>query len=123
MDGDGTQTLFDRLGGEGSIRDVVDDFYERVLADAELAPYFVHVDMKMLRQHQFEMISAATGGPVQYTGREMGSAHASLGIATEHFDRVVEHLVAALRDTGVGEDAIADVTATLGPLKGDIVSV
>lgn len=91
--------------------------------DTDLAPYFVDVDMKSLRQHQFEMISAATGGPVQYTGREMGSAHADLGIAPEHFDRVVMHLVASLGDAGVAEGDIADVAAALGPLKPDVVSV
>lgn len=124
MSDDGTQeSLFDRLGGEGSIKNVVNDFYERVLADADLAPYFVDVDMKSLRQHQFEMISAATGGPLQYTGREMGSAHADLGIAPEHFDRVVMHLVASLGAAGVAEGDIADVAAALGPLKPDVVSV
>ena len=34
-------TLFERVGGEQMIAEVVDDFYERVLADHELKPFFI----------------------------------------------------------------------------------
>jgi hemoglobin len=33
-------TLFERIGGEQKIAEVVDDFYDRVLADPELKPFF-----------------------------------------------------------------------------------
>ena len=33
-------TLFERLGGENKIAELVDDFYGRVLADPELKAFF-----------------------------------------------------------------------------------
>lgn len=115
-------TICERLGAEGGIRQAVDDFYDRVVGDADLAPYFEGIDMKTLRRHQVEMLSAATGGPNQYTGRDMATAHAGLGITDEHFDRVVGHLVATLQGLGVDDATIGQVGAALTPLRADIVT-
>jgi hemoglobin len=115
-------SLYDALGGENGIRQAVDNFYERVTADPELTHYFANVDMARLRRHQRAMLAAATGGPDQYKGRDMATAHAGLGITSEHFDSVVAHLVDTLRDLGVEEKTISQVGETLAPLKGDIVT-
>ena len=58
-----TPTLYDALGAEEGISKAVDDFYDRVVADPDLAEYFTGTDMFTLRRHQTEMLSAATGGP------------------------------------------------------------
>jgi len=115
-------TIFEELGAENGIRAAVDDFYDRVTGDPELAPYFAEVDMVRLRRHQVAMLSAATGGPNTYEGRGMGPAHAGLGITGEHFDKVVGHLVATLQDRGVEDATIGQIGAALSPLKADIVT-
>jgi hemoglobin len=115
-------TLYDTLGGETAIRTAVDVFYTRVTADPDLAHYFSHVDMPGLRRHQVAMLSAATGGPNNYRGRDMATAHAGLGITSEHFDKVVSHLVDTLRELGVEDTTIRQVGDTLSPLKAYIVS-
>ena len=51
-----TPTLYDALGAEGGIRDAVDAFYARVVADPELAGYFAGIDMPRLRRHQVDML-------------------------------------------------------------------
>jgi hemoglobin len=115
-------TIYERLGAEGGIRRAVDEFYERVLADAELAPFFEGIDMKSLRRHQVDFLTAATGGPNRYDGRDVAAAHAGRGITGEHFDRVVGHLVGTLQSAGVDEEPIGQVGAALTPLRSDIVS-
>ena len=37
---DKQQTLFERVGGEQAISDLIHEFYDRVLADLELKPFF-----------------------------------------------------------------------------------
>ena len=115
-------TLYERLGAENGIRAAVDQFYDRVLADPTLAPYFEGIDMGALRRHQFEMLSAATGGPQQYTGRDMAAAHAGRDITGSAFDSVVGHLVATLQSVGADDDSIGQVGAALTPLRSDIVT-
>ena len=45
------KSLYDRLGGEVALDAVVDEFYDRVLADEELRPYFADVSMDELHEH------------------------------------------------------------------------
>jgi hemoglobin len=115
-------TLYETLGKETSIAAVVNDFYERILADPKLAPYFADTDMSRLRAHQAAFIVAATGGPKAYTGRDMSAAHAGLNITDAAFDAVAGHLVAALTAAGVGEEAVTAVASAILPLRPSIVT-
>lgn len=117
-----SQSLFESLGAEVGIKKVVDEFYVRVTNDPELAPYFTETDMPALRRHQVAMLSAATGGPNLYTGRDVAEAHAHLNITEKHFDRVVEHLVDSLSHFDVDSNTIEQVGAVLAPLRPSIVS-
>src|SRR5664279_784994 len=117
-----TKTLYEALGAEVGIRTVVDDFYDRVVADPQLAPYFATIDMVDLRRHQVDFLSSATGGPRQYTGRALADAHAALAVTDDAFDSVVTHLLASLEACGVEPDTVAGVVAALSPLRSDIVT-
>lgn len=114
-------SLYQRLGGEGAVRAVVDRFYEMVLVDPVLRPYFAGVDLRSLRRHQALFLSQVAGGPTEYDGREMAAAHAGLGVNDEAFDRVAGHLVEALREFEVGEPEIAEVVQAVTGLRPSIV--
>lgn len=116
------KTLFETLGAELGIRTVVDDFYDRVVADPSLAHYFTSVDMSALRRHQVDFLSAATGGPKQYDGHDLAQAHAPLGVTDSAFNAVVGHLIASLEACDVAPDTISTVVSALAPLRSDIVS-
>ena len=118
-----TASAYDSLGANAGLRAAVDDFYDRIHADRSLAPYFDGVDMATLKSHQVDMLSAATGGPQKYTGRDMARAHAGLDITDEAFDRVVGHLQDTLISLGVQEQTITSVLGALSPLRSDIVTV
>jgi hemoglobin len=115
-------SLYQRLGEEIGIRRAVDEFYTRVLADPRLRPYFDGADMNRLRGHQAKLLVQVTGGPADYSGRDLTAAHRPLDITDEDFDRVVGHLVATLTDLGVPAEDIGQVGAALTAQKGAIVS-
>src|SRR6185295_20386349 len=96
--------LYERLGGERGFHSIVDDFYERVLADPTLAPFFSGVNMAALKEHQAAFLIQALGGPNNYHGRDMEIAHAGLKIKAKDFYAVADHLVNALTAKGVDED-------------------
>jgi hemoglobin len=114
-------TLYDRLGGDGAVRSVVDRFYELVLIDPLLRPYFSGIDLAALRRHQVLFLSQVAGGPSMYDGRTMAEAHAGRGIDDEPFDRVATHLAEALRDHGVDGAEIDEVLDAVGGLRGAVV--
>lgn len=88
--------LYLALGGEEGIERLVGKFYERVLADPVLAPFFEHVPMERLKMMQKEFFSQALGGPFFYSGHSLREVHANRGITKEHLRRFVGHLTATL---------------------------
>jgi len=115
-------SLYQRLGQDVGIRTAVDDFYVRVVADPHLAPYFAGIDLARLRRHQTALLSQVTGGPVEYSGRDLAAGHAGLGITPADFDRVVGHLVDTLTALGVSAEDIGAVGAALSAHRDDIVT-
>ena len=115
-------SIYDSIGGAAAVRAAVDDFYDRVLADPDLAPFFTQTDLQRLKAHQRSFIAAAIGGPEIFAGRDMATAHAGLGITDSQFDAVVGHLVDTLTGLGVPTDTIGQIGAALTPLRGSIVT-
>ncbi|MCG8602838.1 MAG: group 1 truncated hemoglobin [Verrucomicrobiales bacterium] len=100
---DSLSTLYDRIGGAETISRLVDSFYAKVLGDAELSPYFKNVPMPKLVAMQREFFSAATGGPITYSGRPLGDVHRGMAISKREFGRFTEHLINTLKEVGVDE--------------------
>ncbi len=113
---DATTSLYEQLGGQRAIEEIVDDFYNRVLADDTVNKFFAHTDMEKQRHHQALFISYALGGREHYTGRSMEKAHTGLNLQPEHFNAIVQHLNEALTAHGVSNEdvhAVLDRVATL----------
>lgn len=118
------RTLYQRLGGYDAIAAVTDDFVGRLVTDPVFTPFFAghSNDSKgRIRQHIVDQLCAATGGPCVYTGRDMKTAHAGLGITAAQWDASVAHLVATLDKFRVPMREKNDLLAALGPIRGDIV--
>ena len=115
------QSLYERLGGEAAIKAVVDQFVANVGADTRINQYFANADLDRLKGHLVNQIGQAGGGPQVYTGRDMKTTHAGMGIDDPAFDALVEDLVAALDKFAVAEQEKNDLLAVLGPMRADIV--
>jgi hemoglobin len=117
-------TIYEQLGGGPAIEAAVEDFYRRVLADDELAPYFDDVDMDRQMAKQAGFLTMVTGGPAAYTGRDMRTAHAKLverGIGDRHVDLVIKHLGDTLSGLGVAPELIAQVAAVAESVRDDVL--
>jgi hemoglobin len=117
----GAVSDYEAVGGGPAVSAVVSDFYERVLGDSQLAPYFDGVDMTRLKRHQALLVTQVLGGPANYDGRALSEAHAGLGIDQDDFNAVVGHLAAAMKDAGVPDDIIGRAGAVVVATEPDIV--
>ena len=120
------KSLYDRLGGKEAIKAVVDEFVARAAADKRIARFFAPTASDPARLAKFkgnlvDQICEAGGGPCKYTGKDMKSAHAGLGISGADFDALVEDLVGALDKFKVGAREKDQLLGVLGPMKSDIV--
>ncbi len=118
-------SLYDRLGGGDAVTAAVGLLYDKLLDDAEVAPFFEGVDMAKLVRKQIAFVTIAFGGPHAYTGGDLREAHAAArarGLGGRHFDAVKRYLHAALVELGVPE-GLADeagrcVEGTRGAVLG-----
>jgi hemoglobin len=118
-------SLYDRLGGEEKIRSIVTDllalhkqnpaistrYNNAKKADAEIIDLVV------------ELLGSATGGPQEYTGMDMTTAHTGMNCSEAEFVAVLDDLLAALSKHDVGEVEKAEVLALNYALKDEIVHV
>ena len=115
-------TLYQRLGGYPAIKAVVDDFVGNVAADRRINRFFARTDIPRLKQNLVDQICAGTGGMCIYTGRDMRSAHAGMGVTSGHFNALVQDLQRTLRRFKVPKQEQGELLAILGPMKKDIVT-
>jgi len=110
------------VGGSGAVRVAVDLLYSRLLAEPLVRHYFEDVDMPRLKRHQVLLLSELLGGPVRYTGRELAAAHAGLGITSEQYRCVLDHLRAVLEELEVDREGVAAVTGMLRALERSVTA-
>lgn len=118
------KSLYERIGGYNALAAVVDDFVGRLVSDKQFDRFFAghSIDSKKrIRQHILDQFCAATGGPCIYTGRDMKTSHAGLGITEAEWDAAAKHLVASLDKFKVPEKEKGEVLAFVVTLKKDIV--
>lgn len=151
---DGTQTnkaaqaegklaLFERLGGEVGISNIVADFTPRVLDDPRVnwerkgvkrGGFSVHANkpvtwnattqnVAVLKQHLVEFLALATGGPSHYTGKEIQSTHADMHISNPEFDAVVGDLKASLDRLRIPNVEQKELLAIVESTRPQIVTV
>lgn len=100
-----TQSLFDKAGGEPTIRAVVETFYEAVFGDIMIGFFFAGADRQRLIDKETELASKMLGGPGRYSGKPMREAHAKHRIMGGHFERRLQ----LLREAMDAHDLPADI--------------
>ena len=113
-------TLFDRIGGEEGVKNLVRSFYDRVLKDSELAPFFEGASIDRLYRMQYEFFAAALGGPVAYSGLSIHKAHFGLGIERDHFCRFVNHLIETLKAWQFNEKEVLSLISRVNTYADDV---
>ena len=120
------KSLYDWLGGKTAIVAVVDDFVANCAADTRINKFFAATAADKNRLTAFknklvDQICEAAGGPCKYTGRDMKTAHAGMGISNADFNALVEDLTKSLNTFKVAKAEQDQLLAVLGPMRPQIV--
>ena len=114
-------SLYERLGGEARLRKIVNDILDKNFNNPRIGHHFRNIDMNKLKQLVFEFFSMGTGGPHQYTGRDMITAHTGLHISGKDFLVGNDDVLLALEENGVGPAEKEEVIAILDSMKADVI--
>jgi len=118
------KSLYERLGGYDAIAAVTNAVYLRVRSDDKLRRFYDHRgDDGVEREKQLliDFLSAAAGGPLYYTGRDMKTVHKGMRLDEEDWQKAVGYLTAALDSFNVPERETAEVLALVESTKQEIV--
>jgi len=119
--------LYDRLGGLPAISVVVSDFLDALVPDPILNANPAidaarqAVPKPYLKYHVTAMVCQATGGPCQYHGRDMKTAHSHLNITHVEWDRMVTIFKDLLARHEVPAQETAELLAIIDSTRADIV--
>jgi hemoglobin len=123
------RSLYERLGGVYNIAIVVDDFIDRIMADARLNAN-PHVDEAHHRVTSqgfkylvTEMVCWATGGPQKYSGRSMSDSHHHLLITDWEWQAFMDDFQQTLDKFQVPQQEQDELKAIVESTRSDIVAV
>ncbi|MCX7738660.1 MAG: group 1 truncated hemoglobin [Hydrogenothermaceae bacterium] len=120
------KTLYEKLGGKQAIDAVVVELINKMMKDQQLGKYCKGFDKEKVernRQLVASFICKATGGPCDYKGRDMKTAHEKLKISEKNWGRFVDLTKETLDQFKVPADVQKEFLAAVSPLKESIVSV
>lgn len=115
------ESLYDRLGGYDRIHDLTREIVRRHEQNDDIKQMFVEVDAEELAKHVADFMAAGTGGTAEYTGRDMPSAHARLGITNADFLSAGGDIIGSMQSMDYGQDEIDEVICILVSLKDQVI--
>lgn len=96
-------SLFDDLGGEPALRQIIDRFVDRVFDDVMIGFFFRNARRERIKQKEYEFAAHHLGADIEYTGRAIDEAHRAHPIMGGQFARRLMILKETLEAAGVPE--------------------
>ena len=119
-------SLYTRLGGYDAIAAVLDDFHIRLKHDSQLGRFWKYrgTDGKKRElQLLIDFVCAETGGPVHYSGRDMGLTHMGMMISESDWNIFIYHLKQTLKKFKIKKAEFSEVIDLVQTLKSSMVEV
>jgi len=109
-----------------AVKAAAGDLVDRILLDQRINGWFAHAASSpeataAYKSTLADFVCQSTGGPCQYKGRDMATAHAGRAVTSDAFSAVVDNLIASLTKFEVPQQEQDDLLGLLGGLKPDIV--
>jgi hemoglobin len=114
--------LVEAFGGREGIRRIAARTVELSEADPRIAAIFAAHDTVRLKRTLGEQFCYLLGAGCDYSGRDMRTTHAQMGVTKADMNALVENLQAAMREAKVPFPAQNRLLAKLAPMSGDVVT-
>jgi hemoglobin len=113
--------LYERLGGRAGLEPVVADIIELHFTEEITKPLCRGVDKRKLIGLVVDWLGRAAGGPEKYTGRDMVSAHAHLGMTDVHFMAATEQIQRVLNKYNVPAPEQEEILCAIAAHHDDVI--
>lgn len=120
------KSLYERLGGYEGLTAFTNDLLPRLQGDSQLGRFWENRgDDGVAREKQLliDYLCSVTGGPMYYTGRDMGTSHKGMKISESDWSVFLRHAGATMEALGVPKQECDEVATFVSSLKEEIVEV
>ena len=122
------KSLYERLGSTEGISAIVHEVIEAHMVNPGIKARFLPLKddaehLAEVRQHVIEFFVMGSGGPQQYSGKDMHSAHVGMNISQGEYMCVIDDIMSALDKNNVDDQSKKDVLAILYSLKDQMIGV
>ncbi|MDI7775605.1 group 1 truncated hemoglobin [Asticcacaulis sp. EMRT-3] len=115
-------SLYKTFGGHDGLVSLMNDTMDNLVADPRTHDFFVAADQAHIKAELVDQFCHIMGGGCEYTGRDMKTVHAQLGITHADFNALVEDLQKAMDKHKIPFAAQNKLLAALAPQHRDIVT-
>lgn len=120
------KSLYERLGGANGISHLVDEIINAHLINPGIKSRFTPIlddpeHFKTARQHLINFLSAGSGGPEVYTGRDMKAAHRGMNISEAEYMNAMDDIMNVLQKNNIDEITQKDVLFIAYQLKNEMI--
>lgn len=116
-----TKSLYERLGGAPKVAAIARDIVRAHLANPLIKTRFEIIDAAKLETNVRDFFGMGTGGPEQYQGRDMPTAHKGMNLNERELVAAIDDVLKVLEQHGVGEPERREVLAILYSLKNEVL--
>jgi hemoglobin len=115
--------LYQSLGQKPGLVALMDDFMVRLLADPRMQPFFKDTNQTQFKSQLVDQLCQVAGGPCQYKGPDMKTAHGEMDITKSHFNALVEVLQQSMNARNIPFSVQNKLLAQLAPMHRDVITV
>jgi hemoglobin len=115
--------LYQAFGQKAGLVALMDDFMVRLVEDPRTGPHFKPANQQRVKEQLVDQFCQLSGGPCQYKGADMKSAHANLDITKSDFHALVEVLQQSMDAKGIPFQTQNKMLALLAPMHRDAITV
>jgi hemoglobin len=115
--------LYQSLGQKPGLTELMDDFMVRLLADPRMQPFFKDTNQAQFKSQLVDQLCQVAGGPCQYKGPDMKTAHGEMDITKSHFNALVEVLQQSMNARNIPFSVQNKLLAQLAPMHRDVITV
>lgn len=120
---DARPTLYEQLGGNAGVEQLMSDFIREIAADERIKGRYRDSDIgRFHRMMQLQMCELTNGG-CRYTGDDMRRTHGGMNISRVEFNAIVEALMRAMDKNAISQGVQNRVLSLYAPMHKDIVGI
>ena len=122
-------SLWERLGGEKVVREIVHEAGTAAATDPKVnftrGGQYKLDEKGVARMEQLlvEFVSAASGGPLKYSGKDLATVHKGMKITDAEFDALMGHVIETLKKHKIGQKESDELVAGVEGTRKLIVEV